>query len=125
MKEPNRNDVIVGANIRRARQLRLMSQEALANELDVTFQQVQKYEKGTNRVSASRLIAIAAALKCSLADLFTDTGVFFDDGPQLPALNARTLRIADMIDKLEPTDRDAVTRLVMTLSSKNATEKAA
>lgn len=37
----------------------------------------------------------------------------------------RTLRIAGMIDKLEPTDRDAVTRLVMTLSSKNATEKAA
>lgn len=125
MKEPNRNDVIVGANIRRARQLRLMSQEALANELDVTFQQVQKYEKGTNRVSASRLVAIAAALKCSLADLFTDTGAFFDDGPQLPTLSARTIRIADMIDKLETTDRDAVTRLVVTLSSKNAAEKAA
>jgi transcriptional regulator with XRE-family HTH domain len=47
-----------------------MSQERLADLLGVTFQQVQKYEKGSNRIAASRLLDCASALKMPVADLF-------------------------------------------------------
>jgi len=56
------NDVDIGARIRLARQQRSLSQQALANSLRLSFQQVQKYEKGTNHVSAVRLHQIAHVL---------------------------------------------------------------
>jgi transcriptional regulator with XRE-family HTH domain len=56
------NDVVVGHNIRAHRLARKMSQAALADRIGVTFQQVQKYEKGVNSVGASRLVRVAAAL---------------------------------------------------------------
>lgn len=56
-------DVHVGAQIRRFRKLRRMTQEHLAHEMDVSFQQLQKYEAGTNRISAGKLFAAAKALK--------------------------------------------------------------
>ena len=54
-KHPNATDVHVGRRMRMRRLMLQMSQEAFATKLGVTFQQVQKYEKGVNRVSASRL----------------------------------------------------------------------
>ena len=59
-KAPDPIDVKVGTKIRARRRLIGMTQEGLAATLGVTFQQIQKYEKGTNRVSASRLQALAA-----------------------------------------------------------------
>jgi transcriptional regulator with XRE-family HTH domain len=56
------NDAVVGHNIRVHRLARKMSQSALAGEIGITFQQVQKYEKGANRVGAGRLVAIATVL---------------------------------------------------------------
>jgi len=61
-KAPDPIDVEVGAKIKARRRLLGMSQDTLAARLGVTFQQVQKYEKGTNRVSASRLVVIANTL---------------------------------------------------------------
>ncbi len=58
-KAPDPIDVEVGAKIKARRRLLGISQDTLAAKLGVTFQQVQKYEKGTNRVSASRLAVIA------------------------------------------------------------------
>jgi len=58
-------DVATGARIRLRRRMQGMSQQALAERLDVSFQQVQKYERGANRVSASTLVRIAEALGCS------------------------------------------------------------
>ena len=55
-------DVAVGARIRLFRKLRGLSQQALAECAGVTFQQIQKYERGANRMSCSRLMAIAKAL---------------------------------------------------------------
>lgn len=49
-----------------------MSQTALANAVGVTFQQIQKYERGFNRVSFSRLVDIAHALDCRVLDLIGD-----------------------------------------------------
>jgi transcriptional regulator with XRE-family HTH domain len=60
--EPKPADVYVGARIRLRRQLIGQSQETLGQRIGVTFQQVQKYERGTNRVGASRLVLIAKAL---------------------------------------------------------------
>ena len=61
-KIPNPVDVHVGSRVRMRRILIGMSQEKLGDALRLTFQQVQKYEKGTNRIGASRLQAIATIL---------------------------------------------------------------
>ena len=73
-KKPDPVDVQVGRNIRHFRTVRGISQEALADGLGITFQQVQKYEKGSNRVSASKLRAIAGRLNVSIETLFNGTG---------------------------------------------------
>jgi transcriptional regulator with XRE-family HTH domain len=61
----------VGKNIRIYRIKSQLSQTALADRIGVTFQQVQKYEKGTNRVGASRLVQIAEVLKVPITSLFS------------------------------------------------------
>jgi transcriptional regulator with XRE-family HTH domain len=62
-------DAAVGANIRIARLAAGLSQSELGNACGVTFQQIQKYENGTNRVGGSRLMQIAEALKVPAATL--------------------------------------------------------
>jgi len=69
---PNPIDVHVGKRIRMRRLLLGMNQETLANALGLTFQQVQKYEGGANRVSASRLSETAKILGVPISFFFTD-----------------------------------------------------
>jgi transcriptional regulator with XRE-family HTH domain len=69
---PNPIDVHVGKRIRMRRLLLGMNQETLANALGLTFQQVQKYEGGANRVSASRLSAMADILDVPISFFFGD-----------------------------------------------------
>jgi transcriptional regulator with XRE-family HTH domain len=69
---PNPIDVHVGNRIRMRRLLLGMNQETLANALGLTFQQVQKYEGGANRVSASRLSAMAEILGVPISYFFGD-----------------------------------------------------
>ena len=71
-KRPNPTDIHVGARIRLRRNMLGMSQEKLGEKLGITFQQIQKYEKGTNRVGASRLQAIAGTLNVPVAFFFED-----------------------------------------------------
>lgn len=71
-REPNFVDVHVGNRIRMRRQLIGMSQEKLGELLGITFQQVQKYEKGTNRISASRLFYAAKTLGVPVQFFFED-----------------------------------------------------
>lgn len=61
-KIPNPVDITVGQRVRAARANAGISQETLGAALGITFQQIQKYEKGTNRISASRMHAMAAEL---------------------------------------------------------------
>ncbi|HEY3950644.1 helix-turn-helix transcriptional regulator [Phenylobacterium sp.] len=63
-------DIAVGARIRLLRKVRGMSQQALAEAAGVTFQQIQKYERGANRVSASMLSRIAATLQAPVSEMF-------------------------------------------------------
>src|SRR5256885_2334714 len=67
-------DTMVGARIRVFRIHRKISQTDLAEQIGVTFQQVQKYEKGTNRIGASRLSRIATVLGVSVGELFESPG---------------------------------------------------
>jgi transcriptional regulator with XRE-family HTH domain len=69
-RNPNATDGHVGKRIRMRRLLLHMSQEKLAAKLGVTFQQVQKYEKGTNRVSASRLQEMCHVLQVPVQFFF-------------------------------------------------------
>ncbi|MBB3657887.1 transcriptional regulator with XRE-family HTH domain [Rhizobium sp. BK650] len=74
VKTPNAIDTYVGMRMRKRRQLLGMSQERLAEQIGVTFQQVQKYEKGINRIGASRLQKIADVLRISPAFFFEQDG---------------------------------------------------
>ncbi len=72
-KSPNPIDVHVGSRVRLRRMMLGMSQEKLGELVGgITFQQVQKYEKGTNRIGASRLQAIARVLSVPVAFFFED-----------------------------------------------------
>ncbi|ODN72149.1 helix-turn-helix domain-containing protein [Methylobrevis pamukkalensis] len=71
-KSPNPIDIHVGSRIRLRRMMLGMSQEKLGDALGITFQQIQKYEKGTNRVGASRLSHISTVLKVPVAFFFED-----------------------------------------------------
>ena len=73
-KKPNPIDIHVGSRIRLRRTMLGMSQEKLGEHLGLTFQQVQKYEKGINRVAASTLIAIARVLDVQVTALIPRPG---------------------------------------------------
>lgn len=94
-RDPNYIDVHVGHRIRMRRQLVGMSQEKLGELLGITFQQVQKYEKGANRISASRLYFTAKTLGVPVQ-------FFFDD---LPGVDNNGLR--------EPREEDSVLSALM------------
>jgi transcriptional regulator with XRE-family HTH domain len=100
-KKPNPIDIHVGSRIRLRRNMLGMSQEKLGENLGITFQQVQKYEKGTNRVGASRLQAIASILEVPVS-------FFFEDAPgQAPgqvkglAEDSSTSYVVDFISSAE------------------------
>jgi transcriptional regulator with XRE-family HTH domain len=75
-KAPNPIDKHVGSRVRMRRMMLAMSQEKLGDALGLTFQQVQKYEKGTNRIGASRLQQISQILQVPVA-------FFFEGAPNL------------------------------------------
>ena len=75
-KAPNPIDKHVGSRVRMRRMMLSMSQEKLGDALGLTFQQVQKYEKGTNRIGASRLQQISGILQVPV-------GFFFEGAPDL------------------------------------------
>ena len=81
-KEPNPTDKHVGGRIRMRRIMLGMSQTDLGNAVAVTFQQVQKYEKGTNRVSASRMQQFAKILDVPVS-------FFFDGAPAANVVGAK------------------------------------
>jgi transcriptional regulator with XRE-family HTH domain len=97
IRRPNDIDCRVGQNIRLARVLAGESQEQLAAALGLTFQQIQKYERGTNRVSAGRLYALSQHFGRPLAWFFGDTG------GGIPPSGTQPIRVAPLFD---PTNRE-------------------
>ncbi len=79
-KKPNPIDTHVGSRVRLRRMLIGMSQEKLGEQMDLTFQQIQKYEKGVNRIGASRLFQLAQILDVPVQ-------FFFEGAPVSEAVN--------------------------------------
>lgn len=73
-KSPDAIDIYVGGRVRMRRMMVKMSQEKLGQQLGITFQQVQKYERGTNRIGASRLQKIASVLGVAPSFFFQQEG---------------------------------------------------
>lgn len=113
-------DAVVGSRVAARRSAMGLSQTALAVELGVSFQQVQKYEKGANRVSASRLYQVATVLGCSVADFFPARADSLDPAVGLSALTATAdgRALAEAYPRItDPSVRHAVMRVVEALAS--------
>ncbi|MEO1039007.1 MAG: helix-turn-helix transcriptional regulator [Pseudomonadota bacterium] len=128
---PNPIDRHVGARVRLRRQLLNMSQEKLGDELGVTFQQVQKYERGANRIGAGRLWVLARTLDVpvsffyeGVADSMAQPG--FAEGDQTPIVDdfiqsADGVALAQAFAKIRDSRvRRRVLELVRTLAAEEA-----
>lgn len=93
-REPSPVDRHVGVRVRLRRQMMGMSQEKLGEELGVTFQQVQKYERGANRIGAGRLWHLARVLEVPVSFFFDGVSATgeqptgFAEGDQTPMVNS-------------------------------------
>jgi transcriptional regulator with XRE-family HTH domain len=85
---PHPLDIALGQTVRLRRRALRMSQQALADAIGVSFQQVQKYERGRNRISFSRLVEICHTLDCTIADL--------TDGLDTDRANSRVLDLSKL-----------------------------
>jgi transcriptional regulator with XRE-family HTH domain len=85
--KPSPVDVHVGSRVRLRRTLLGMSQEKLGEAIGLTFQQVQKYERGANRIGASRLFELSQVLDVPVAFFFDDMSAITSGGP-VPGLSA-------------------------------------
>jgi transcriptional regulator with XRE-family HTH domain len=105
---PDPIDIAVGARVRSLRIAAGMSQQRLGDAIGITYQQLHKYERGYNRIAASRLVQIARALGCSPASFFTEIEAPAPAAaPSIPAL-----RLAAQIDRLCPANRTAIRNIV-------------
>jgi transcriptional regulator with XRE-family HTH domain len=95
-KRPSRFDVVIGRNVRLWRMARQLSQAQLANQIGITFQQLQKYEVGHNRISTSRLVKLARILGLDISTLLDGTDITNRDKLAKLALfeDARSYRLA-------------------------------
>lgn len=109
MRETDSTDLLLGANVRRRREDLRITQAELAQAIGVTFQQVQKYEKGSNRISASRLVRIARVLETTCATLLGEADA--EEIPGAALLAHQWSRIAD------PQQRRAIATLVRGLTA--------
>jgi len=110
-KTPNPVDKHVGSRVRMRRMMLGMSQEKLGDALGLTFQQVQKYEKGTNRIGASRLQQISLILQVPVS-------FFFEGAPAPPGSGmGEAPSPAYVTDFLATTDGLSLTKAFMQIKS--------
>lgn len=128
LRGPHPIDVHVGRRVRQRRKAMNVTQERLADELGLTFQQVQKYERGANRVSASKLYEIATALETGIEYFFeglTDPATAKTGGVGQPdserfvnafLMSAEGLELAELFTRLQsPRLRKRIVELVRTM----------
>ena len=131
-KEPTRIDEYVGSRVRLRRKLLGISQEALGVSVGVSFQQIQKYEKGTNRIGASRLADIAACLDISVSFFFQGADVSYvpseettsgHDGAKLSSTREGAELAAVFAEIDNPSLRVNILSLVRVLAEQHHAEK--
>jgi transcriptional regulator with XRE-family HTH domain len=112
-KKPDPTDKYVGARVRMRRMMLGMTQQKLGDALGLTFQQIQKYEKGANRVSSSRLQQIAHILQVPVS-------YFFDGGPNASGTQRKTFSRApsanDLAEFLATPDGFALCKAFMSIN---------
>lgn len=132
-RQPNRIDVHVGEQVRTRRKQLGLSQERLADALGLTFQQVQKYERGTNRISASKLWDTATFLEVPInwffQGLVQELGAGSARGvsePEAPAFQALSLgpEDAELLAAFQRIRRKKMRRRVLELVRELAAEEA-
>jgi transcriptional regulator with XRE-family HTH domain len=128
-KAPDPMDIALGAAVRIRRRSLAISQEALAEQCGVSFQQIQKYENGANRISFSRLVQIARALQCRVVDLMDVLDA--PDGQGTTDLDILTrmrtpgaLELLSAYEKLSPETRTSLLGLLRTLAHEQTVERA-
>lgn len=123
-KQPNPNDVLVGQRIKHRRIQLGLSQGKLGDAVGVTFQQIQKYEKGTNRVGSSRMIEIATALKTTPAAFFEGCESA-EVEPQI-VLSPKAFKLGLAFDAINnPALQSAIIAMVKASSNGSSTQKSA
>jgi transcriptional regulator with XRE-family HTH domain len=123
---PDPIDIDVGARIRARRVFLGLSQTKLANALGLTFQQVQKYERGDNRVSASTLVRVAQALDTSVAALVGEDGARSERPMFRHLAMPGAFELLDSFAKIgDPEVRRAVLRLAKSLAKASERSNAA
>jgi transcriptional regulator with XRE-family HTH domain len=112
-KAPNPTDKHVGSRVRMRRMMLSMSQQKLADGLGLTFQQVQKYERGANRIGASRLQQISHLLQVPIA-------FFFEGAPNAsapPGSNGSALSMAQIDEFVSDLDGLRLIRALMRIDN--------
>jgi transcriptional regulator with XRE-family HTH domain len=118
---PHPNDVLVGANMRLLRNAAHVSQTEMAEHLGVTFQQVQKYEKGMNRIGAGRLLIVANLLKVPVTAFYDGAkGATAQTNPPAKLLGRRdAYQLAEAFNKItDPRLRRSLVALMVNLSER-------
>ncbi len=128
-QEPHLVDIHVGARLRMRRKAMGLSQTQLAESIGITFQQLQKYERGVNRVSASKLYGMAVTLQTSAAwffdglsaDLATVPGGATNDEQRMKSLqrfmlSSEGVELATLFPRIPASQRRQILALAKTLS---------
>lgn len=120
-KKPNPIDVHVGMRVRTRRLFLGMSQEKLGDELGITFQQIQKYERGVNRIGASRLYRISKVLQVPVGYFFEGLDVVEEasDVPRPDQFSPEALLLAKLVDTVARPIRMRILELVRTICGKD------
>lgn len=114
---PHPIDTHVGKQLRVKRTLQGLTQTAVGDAIGVTFQQLQKYEKGTNRISASRMYELSRILSCSPSYFYEGLGEETQDMQIMTRETLELVRNYYLIDK--PTVRRSVFELIKALKNKD------
>lgn len=122
IQDADKLDVEIGARLRQARKARGLSQTQLGESIGVTFQQIQKYERGANRVSASMLARIAESLRTPVSELFGETSgpSAVDDVAGLLAQPGALELLRAYSELPRGPARTALVEFVRTLAARNA-----
>src|SRR6476661_10152055 len=110
--KPNPIDVHVGSRVRLRRTLLGMSQEKLGEAIGLTFQQVQKYERGANRVGSSRLFDLARVLEVPIAYFFEDMEASVANKSPSRLMGVSETRMQPYVSKPDPLARRETLELV-------------
>ena len=118
-RSPNPVDVHVGARVRLRRKILKMSQEKLGEQLGVTFQQVQKYERGANRVGASRLWKLSEVLDVPVGFFYDGLSTEYGGQSDNPALLSAAPGQAPIVyDFINSTDGVSLAKAVLKIKNK-------